>query len=376
MRPLLLLVVIFMNPYCLAEQPSGEALNSRYQKIKTGIVNREEEKRKVLSELFKVTLSMKKMNRQQARLQTERANLETNIQKTSIALSKVSGDLNDLRVQLRARLRSLYKFNGQESMRLIFSSQSPSDLDRNLKILKIVADKDFRLIRMYETNIKKHALYSKKLMAQRSKMSKVEEEIKSSEAFLIGQQHQKNLIIESLDKEMLTEILNLEKVRSQSRRQASAGSSDLKRFFFELKGKLQQPVKGELVQGFGNIMDKKHRTVTRFKGHFYKTSGVEEVRSVFDGEVVFSGSLYGLGNTVIVSHGDHYYTVYGNNLENLAKLGEKIKVGDVVARSGAKYLSLGSGTYFEVRHFSEPQDPMDWVQSEDSYQISMNVENK
>ena len=86
----------------------------------------------------------------------------------------------------------------------------------------------------------------------------------------------------------------------------------------------------------------------------YKTGEGSKVKSVFAGTVAFVGSLAGYGKTLVIDHGDHYYTVYSHTDSISVGEGDEVAQNQIIASSG-------EGLYFEVRHFSEPYDPSSWI---------------
>jgi septal ring factor EnvC (AmiA/AmiB activator) len=75
--------------------------------------------------------------------------------------------------------------------------------------------------------------------------------------------------------------------------------------------------------------------------------------------VAFIGRVSGFGKTMVVDHGDHYYSVYSFLSEALVNQGERLKEQQLIAKSGESW-AQGSGMYFEIRHFSDAVDPNDW----------------
>jgi septal ring factor EnvC (AmiA/AmiB activator) len=79
--------------------------------------------------------------------------------------------------------------------------------------------------------------------------------------------------------------------------------------------------------------------------------------------------MQGYGQTVIIDHGDHYYTVYGHISRVKAKIGDTLKAGEVFAEAGPASRRMSEGMYFEIRHFSEPENPAHWIAAK-QFQIS------
>ncbi|GAA4159313.1 hypothetical protein GCM10022217_21780 [Chryseobacterium ginsenosidimutans] len=75
------------------------------------------------------------------------------------------------------------------------------------------------------------------------------------------------------------------------------------------------------------------------------------------GTVIFSGQKGGYGNCVIVSHGNGLATLYGHLSQLVAKVNDKIKVGQVIAKSGNSGRSTGPHLHYEVHKNNTPVNP-------------------
>ena len=65
------------------------------------------------------------------------------------------------------------------------------------------------------------------------------------------------------------------------------------------------------------------------------TNQGDVVKAMFSGTVRLSRKLDGYGNVVVVRHGNGLETVYGNNAQNLVKVGQSVKAGQTIAIVGA-----------------------------------------
>ena len=131
--------------------------------------------------------------------------------------------------------------------------------------------------------------------------------------------------------------------------------------FLEGKGNLDGPTKGLLKQRFGIVQASRANYYKNHKGIFIQTKTPQSIQAVFDGKVAFVGEMGGFGSTLIVDHGDHYYTVYSALSDIGVHEGQFVSKHDRLAKTGASKFYNEAGVYFEVRHFSEPQDPMEWI---------------
>lgn len=127
--------------------------------------------------------------------------------------------------------------------------------------------------------------------------------------------------------------------------------------FVKLRGKLPWPASGELARRFGA---QSADGGTPLRGIFIR-AGAGDVKAVAAGTVVFADWLRGFGNLIIVDHGDHYLSVYGNNEALLKGVGARVGSGENIASIGSSGGALESGLYFELRHQGQALDPLKWV---------------
>lgn len=128
--------------------------------------------------------------------------------------------------------------------------------------------------------------------------------------------------------------------------------------FAALKGKLRLPVKGELANRFGSPRESGS---VKWQGLFIQSAGGSGVKAIAEGEVIFADWLRGFGNLMILDHGNHYMSLYGNNETILKRVGSKVKSGDTIATVGNSGGNAEAGLYFELRYQGKPFDPLSWV---------------
>jgi len=91
----------------------------------------------------------------------------------------------------------------------------------------------------------------------------------------------------------------------------------------------------------------------------------EPVKAADGGTVIYAGSdVAHLGNLLLVQHPGGYITAYGNNEALLAKKGDKVKKGQVIAKAGSSGGVPGPRLHFEVRRGSKTVDPVSVLPSQ------------
>jgi murein DD-endopeptidase MepM/ murein hydrolase activator NlpD len=82
------------------------------------------------------------------------------------------------------------------------------------------------------------------------------------------------------------------------------------------------------------------------------------VRAARAGRVLYSDTLRGYGNLIILEHDGGWATVYAHNRENRARVGQAVKQGDVIAAVGESGKTSGPNLHFEVRKDNVACNPL------------------
>ena len=342
-----------------------ERIAKDLEQTKQAVVDKEVKQRRILSSLYVINKKLKKIVTERSSLEKDHQMLEANNFELTKKIETLEEKVRTQRSSLLLRLTAIYKFGGQGMARFLFSSSSSAELERNLKILGFVASKDVGLIKDYSLSAKELEVKKARMTKRLARLKKVEEKIFLSENLLKSETDSKSKILDHLKKTKQFELTKLALLREQTQKMKidDDGLLDLLAgpAFFEQKGKLTPPVSGKLVRGFGLIKHADSNVVLSHKGHFYRAKSGELVSSVFAGKVVFSGRILGYGKTLIIDHGDHYYSLYAHAKDLLVHEGQQIQGQERIAVAGNSLSENGEGIYFEIRHFSEPYDPKAWM---------------
>ena len=92
----------------------------------------------------------------------------------------------------------------------------------------------------------------------------------------------------------------------------------------------------------------------------------EPIYAVGPGTVVASGPAQGFGNWVVIDHHDGTFSIYGHMRVLVARVGQNVTAGVLIAYEGQEGQSTGPHLHFEVRvgSFHGPQnstDPIVWL---------------
>lgn len=81
------------------------------------------------------------------------------------------------------------------------------------------------------------------------------------------------------------------------------------------------------------------------------------VKCAAAGKIIFAGVKGGYGNCVIVEHGNGLATLYGHLSEILVEANDRVKVGQIIAKSGNTGRSTGPHLHYEVHKNNQPINP-------------------
>jgi septal ring factor EnvC (AmiA/AmiB activator) len=133
-----------------------------------------------------------------------------------------------------------------------------------------------------------------------------------------------------------------------------------RRSFAKLRGKLAWPVDGKVDKLFGR---QKQPSNLRWQGIMIYASAGKHVKAISHGRVAFADWLRGLGNLIIIDHGNSYLSLYGHNESLFKSAGEWVESGDIIGSIGNSGGQQKPGLYFEIRKKGKPQNPTRWCKT-------------
>jgi murein DD-endopeptidase MepM/ murein hydrolase activator NlpD len=116
------------------------------------------------------------------------------------------------------------------------------------------------------------------------------------------------------------------------------------------------PLSGKLTSYFGKRISEFH------KGIDIAANEGTKILASAEGVVTYSGFYGNYGNLIIITHQHDFSTVYAHNKENLVKVEDRVKQGDVIALLGNTGKSTGSHLHFEIRSKGRAKDPLGYLE--------------
>lgn len=124
-----------------------------------------------------------------------------------------------------------------------------------------------------------------------------------------------------------------------------------------------QPVSNKdlsrIASGFGYRIDPVYKTVKMHAGLDFAAPQGTPIYATADGVVRLAGNTgNGYGNHIIINHGYGYETLYGHQYRIKAKVGQKVKRGELIGWVGSTGKSTGPHLHYEVHKNKRHIDPI------------------
>lgn len=343
----------------------------------------------VSGELQEILRNLTRKEAELKQLDRDLLTVEGGIRQTEQEAQRISDEAQAKQRQIERRLTALYKAGELGAVRMFFSADSFPQMAENIRYMRSVLDYDRRIFAEYQQKLEQ--LRQLKLRLEQDagrkerlkgtiagKKREIEEEQKKKSNYLAKVQtdrkgHEASLKELQANAARLQSMLN--RLEAESRRRAyqkhekpGAGHKlppELPpvpdRGFASQKGRMPRPVRGEIIESFGKHKHPEFNSYTFTKGVYIAAAAGSEIRTVYEGTVIFADYFKGFGNMIIIDHGGGYFSLYAHASRIQRKVGAEVGKGDVVAQVGDVDSTRGPVLYFEIRHQGKPQDPAGWI---------------
>ncbi|MDH4223961.1 MAG: peptidoglycan DD-metalloendopeptidase family protein [candidate division Zixibacteria bacterium] len=389
MHPIKLFFVLLVCSFGGLVLLNSGRMEVKAQNLEENIEEQKGELEKIRKELEAKRVKIKNLSKKESSVFVEIKNLEEEIElidKLVVRLNSKSKEvkreilaeeksltysqsrLRDKRMELGSRLRDIYKYMRFREYEILIGASSPLDLMRRLKFIKLITQQDQTLIQEISKDIDNVEKTKKDLELKRIELSSLIKEKDKEEKKREQEKRKKKKRLESIRTEKeahLKSVKELEKSAKEleellttlEEKRSGEEESVSGELFQVLKGRLEWPIKGKIILGFGEQKEPQFNTNVFNPGIDIEPGSVTEVKAVAEGKVVYSSWLRGYGNFVIIQHYGGYYTVYANLNEVLIGVGQGISSSQIIGRiDGSK-----NGLHFEIRKGKKQLDPLEWL---------------
>ncbi len=365
-------------------QENLKALRERIQSLQKELVSKETLKQNTSDAVQETERAINTINHRLTKLIEHDRQANEDFKQLQTQYQQTGNEIQIERKQLEQLLYRQYLGGRQDYLQLMLKQQDPNQIARDIHYykqlslaysgsIKNLQDNQYKIATLTQASRQKKeeiTTIQTEYFAQRKKLEQERSKHQAMLAQISGQITQQQQEINKLenDEKRITNLVNeinkllvQEKPRDAPINSKLPDASTTGIAFLSLKGKLNLPVRGKLMNSFGGQRSGKHVT---WKGLFIQSSIGNDVKAISEGRVVFADWLRGFGNLIILDHGSGYMSLYGNNATLQKQVGSIVRGGDTIAIVGNSGGNADSGLYFELRHKGKPFDPLTWIKIE------------
>ncbi len=374
MRKILLLIIVCTLIPAYGYGRSGKSYKKGHIKKRLIIVKKHirEKKKKLRLSQKKASETLNKIDtidRQNSLIESKIAALNAQkiqlISKTNNTQKKILSLSNSIRVKKNVVSKLLvasFKLSQVGYLQIILASDSSVDLEKRYKLMSYVLTYNERAITDYLSEKETLKKEQNNYIAQKSQLDVLTNSLNKQKLDLLKTKKQRiKMLAEIRRSTEMTKRILLE-LRKSAKKLKNAlksleESSGKKNGFAGMRGRLPLPVKGKIE----NIFGKNTGSMIDAKGILFVVASNASIKAVYSGRIVWSQWLKGYGNTVIIDHGNRYFTVYAHVGDTDITVGNRVKAGEVIGKVGEAGLNAGRTLYFEIRHGQSALNPNRWL---------------
>lgn len=379
---MLLLFCIPSSASASENQKKLDALRHQIQTIQTQLAAQEKIKRTAADTLQKTEQSISTINRKLAELKLDQQKIDRELDQLTAKYNQSRSDLELQQNQLNALLYQQYTGKEQNYLHALLNQQDPSQAMRHMYYYRQLSQARSASITTLQDNLNQLRALAQVIRKKREAIDIITAEYATQNGKLAQEKSKHKMIFDRASQEITRQHNEINKL-TQDEKRISRLVSEINKLltqkssnavynsqlpaptgnninFKSLKGKLNLPVRGKLLNRFGGQRSGK----LTWRGLFINASIGSDVKAIAHGRIVFADWLRGFGNLMIIEHTQGYMSLYGNNEALLKRVGDTVRSGDTIATVGNSGGNPDAGLYFELRHKGKAFDPLTWIKIE------------
>jgi septal ring factor EnvC (AmiA/AmiB activator) len=288
--------------------------------------------------------------------------------------------LRSLKDQYLNRVVHLYKHGKIQNIELLLDAGSINKALSRYKYLQLFNDQEKQVIQKIKNRVDTIQNLEQQLSLDHQNQRKALKEKERQQTKSFARKNEKKVMVErlrwnsqNLNKQLksaeeeyqkLYQIIvtlerqrRLREERGEPQPEQTLNLKDIRKN----KGKLPWPAKGKILHKYGKQKDSRLKTTINNTGIDIRANAGTEVKAVFIGLVSEVRYLSGFGNTVILDHGNGYYTVYAHLDEFFVEPDVVVNAGEVIGLVGDSGSLEGAKLHFAIFANQTTVNPQAWL---------------
>jgi len=288
--------------------------------------------------------------------------------------------LSESQAVLNRRLRDIYKMGSLHTVQVLLGASSFADLLNRYRYLQQIASTDRQLVERVRALEGRLVTQNEELRERMSQLGMLRQDRVSEVAQLRAVENERETALRDFRSREVQGTTRLEELEGdQVRMTALIDELEERRRALEAArarvggpslattdaGTLDWPLEGRIIYRFGREQ-RPNGMVLRWDGIGLAAPTGTPVTAVRPGRVALAGLFEGYGLSVILSHGDGFYTLYLYLEEIGVVQGRDVTAGQVVGTVGGADTPEGPHLEFQIRAPTaggspQAQDPLVWL---------------
>lgn len=304
-----------------------------------------------------------KENSKYAKFLTEKQYIEREEKLLDIAIIEAQERYDKQMNILKKRMKAMYKNSNTSYIKAMAESKSVTEFFGRVRVISKIARSDKALIESIN-NDKLDIEFKKrqKEIEKNSIIRKANESKRNMEKMQNSRAKVDNDI-----KNLQDRLKRLEREEDELIKKSNELAKEIKglqgNFSKYSQGKMLWPLPSSRVitSPFGTRIHPIFKTKKTHHGVDIAGNMGSPILAAKDGKVIIAGWQGGYGNAIIIDHGGGITSVYAHCSKLIAKVGQNVKRGEVIAKVGSTGYSTGPHLHFEVRKNGVVVNPLDYT---------------
>jgi septal ring factor EnvC (AmiA/AmiB activator) len=382
------MLALLVQPGTAQENPDLEQSRRRLQEIRRERDRLEAQQQRLQGQVHDVNDELHNLERQREstqkivdEIERQIGGLSGQLDRTSAELILAEDNLSERRAVLERRLVDIYKRGPLYTFQALLAAESFGDLLSRYKYLYLTSRQDRALVgdveklrnrvvdqrddlldvrkqldRTREEREAEYSKYTELAQARARRLNQLRRSARSTERRLDSLQR---------DETRLNNVLaSLERARRDEASRGLRGATPLPGSITTADlGRLDWPVEGAVVYRFGRDT-LPSGGIIRWNGIGIAAGAGTPVKSVEAGKVRLVGQFGTYGLTVVLEHGNGYYSVYSHLQSSAVELASTVTRGQPIGRVGGENSDYGPHLHFEIRGENQVAlNPTEWLRN-------------
>ncbi len=346
-------------------------IGEQIKDIRAKIAAESKRETSILSTLSRIDLNKSLIRKEIAARNIQMSKTSSELEALQAEIGLYKDELKEEEDAIRTTLVTLYKFGRADFLQFLLQAKDLETYLTESRHLSLLAQYQDETISGYLQTLDDLRTAETNLEGKKTELEEIIREEKAKQEELLGEEKRNAALIRRVrrnkaDFEQSLQELNQSTEQLQVMIERVINQEWVLPSTFipldEKKGALSWPVEGRIITSFGYQRHPQFNTIIRNNGiEIVPRQDESLIHAIHSGKIAYADYQDGYGNLLIIDHGMSFYTLYAHCEEFLVEMGEMVEESQPIALVGDSGSFNGECLYFEIRHKTEPLNPLQWL---------------